>query len=393
MRTASVLLLVPLLLAGSALAQPRAEPLESALKRAQAEQAAAEAEAGRLERAAAGARGEAARLRAEQAAAAQAIEAAEARITASDAELRLISADLAARRQRLAREQQPVAALLAGLGVMAQRPPLLVMATREAGTDEFVKVRVLLDSTLPVIRRRTAALSAELREGERLEQAAANARRELVQGQRDLVARSARFAALEQEALRSAMATGARALGQGDIALAVGEDVERLRSGAAGKRAAAALAADLAAVEPAPARPFPGEATPPPAPVAYRLPASAPVTEGLGAVNESGVRSRGLTLATRRGEAVAAPATGTVRFSGPFRDYDGLLIIDHGRGWISLLLNVASPLKPGAKVRPGEPVGRALGPLGVELSQNGRRVSPAIIAGSSQTLLNKPKGG
>jgi septal ring factor EnvC (AmiA/AmiB activator) len=117
------------------------------------------------------------------------------------------------------------------------------------------------------------------------------------------------------------------------------------------------------------------------------------VTDGLGSVSASGVRSRGLTLATRRGEAIAAPADGIVRFSGPFRDYDGIVILDHGRGWMTLLLNVASPLRPGDKVRIGDPLGRAVGPLGVELSQNGRQISPALIAGSSETLSNKGKGG
>jgi septal ring factor EnvC (AmiA/AmiB activator) len=103
------------------------------------------------------------------------------------------------------------------------------------------------------------------------------------------------------------------------------------------------------------------------------------------------VRSRGVTLATPRGVAVAAPADGTVLFSGPFRDYDGVLIIDHGGGWKSLLVDVGSPLKAGDKVRLGDPIGRALGPVEVELSQNGRRFSPALIAGSSASLSNMPK--
>jgi septal ring factor EnvC (AmiA/AmiB activator) len=90
---------------------------------------------------------------------------------------------------------------------------------------------------------------------------------------------------------------------------------------------------------------------------------------------------------------VIAPADGTVRFSGPFRDYDGVLIIDHGGGWISLIVNVSSPIGPGARVRAGDPIGRALGPLGVELSQNGRRISPALIAGSSPSLSKPAKGG
>jgi murein hydrolase activator len=69
------------------------------------------------------------------------------------------------------------------------------------------------------------------------------------------------------------------------------------------------------------------------------------------------------------------------------------VIIDHGGGWMSLIVNVSSPLKPGDKVRLGQALGRALGPLRVELSRNGRRFSPAIIAGSSQNLSKGAKGG
>jgi septal ring factor EnvC (AmiA/AmiB activator) len=82
-----------------------------------------------------------------------------------------------------------------------------------------------------------------------------------------------------------------------------------------------------------------------------------------------------------------------VRFSGPFRDYDGIIVIDHGGGWMSLLVNVASPLKAGAAVRIGDQLGTALGPTDVELSHNGRRFSPALSAGSSQSLSKAAKGG
>ena len=119
----------------------------------------------------------------------------------------------------------------------------------------------------------------------------------------------------------------------------------------------------------------------------------APVTEGLAAVNASGVRSRGLTLATSHGAPVIAPAAGVVRFSGPFRGYDGILIIDHGGGWMSLLVNLSSTLRPGDRIALGQPIGLALGPLEVELSQNGRRISPSLIAGSSESLSKASKGG
>jgi septal ring factor EnvC (AmiA/AmiB activator) len=391
-RIAPVLITLPFLAAASAPVQPAGVPLDTALQQARAEQSAAEAEAVKLERVAAQAQGEAVRLRAEQAAAAQNIEAAEARITAADTQLRLASAYVAAHRQRLAEGQQPVASLLAGLAVMAQRPPLLAIAN-QGSTDDLVKVRILLDSTIPVIRRRTAALSAQLSEGQRLEQAAVTARADLVRSRQNLVGRRQQFAALEQRALQMAAASGGQALGAGDVALAAGEDVERLRGSESGNRASLALAAALAAADPAPARPLAAEGRALRPPFPYDLPAAAPVTEGLAAVNASGVRSRGLTLATPRGASVTAPASGVIRFSGPFRDYDGILIIDHSGGWMSLIVNVSTELKPGDRVQLGQPVGRALGPLQVELSQNGRRISPALIAGSSQSLSNAVKGG
>jgi septal ring factor EnvC (AmiA/AmiB activator) len=385
------LLLASLMLAASAPAQNVGEPLDAALRRARAEQAAAEAQAARLERAASAARDEASRLRAQQAAAGQAIEAAEARITAADTDYRLVSAMLRARRERLAGEEQPIASLLTGLAVMAQRPPLLSLADR-GGTDEFVKVRILLDATLPTVRERTAALSREVRRGEQITQTAAAARMELAQSRQALLVRRQRFAMLEQKAAQTALEAGGEALTVGDVALAAGESVEELRRSDANSRGVRMIAAQLASAPPAPARPGPAEGASPAMPFHYELPASALVIDGLGSVNESGVRSRGLTLATARGAEVTAPSAGIVRFSGPFRDYDGVLMIEHGDGWMTVLLNVSSALRPGMRVGLGEPIGRALGPLGVELSQNGRRISPALIAGSSPSLSKPGKG-
>jgi len=385
MRAASFALLFCPLLAASALAQDGGLPLDTALKQAIAEQASADAETARLEQAAAQSRNEAERLHAEQIAAAQAIEAGEARISSANARLQLVSAYVVAHRQQLAVQQQPVSSLLAGLATMARRPPLLVLADK-GSTDELVEVRLLLDSTLPVIKDRTAQLSAQLVQGQRLEQTALAARSELASSRVELVARRQRYAALEQRAVQQALASGGRALGSSDTSLAAQEDVERLRGEQANNQSIRRVAEQLAGEDPAPPSPFSADSAAPRPAFVYQLPAAAPVTEGLAAVNDSGVRSRGLTLATARGTEVTAPAEGVIRFAGAFRDFDGVVIIDHGRGWLSLIVNVASELHPGDRVTLGQPIGRALGPLQVELSQNGRRISPALIAGSSQNL-------
>ncbi len=386
------LAILPFLAAASAPVAPVAIPLDEQLKQARSEQAAAEAQAARLEQAAASARGEADRLHAQQAAAAQSIEAAEARITAADADLQLTSAYVALHRRQLVEQQRPVASLLAGLAMMSRRPPLLALAEQRS-VDDLVKVRILLDSTLPAIRARTAILSAQVSEGQRLEQAALAARAELVRSKTDLGSKRQQYALLEQKALQLAASTGGKAVSVGDVALAAGEEAEKLRSTQTSRQSIMAIAAQLATLDPAPGRPSPAEGAMPRPPFAYELPAPGLVTDGLDAVSDSGVRSRGLTLATSRGTPVSAPARGTVRFDGPYGDYDGVLIIDHGNGWMSLIVNVASELRVGDRVEPGQQVGRALGPLQVELSQYGRRISPAIIAGSSQNLSKGPKGG
>jgi murein hydrolase activator len=392
MRGFALALILSPLLAASAIAQDSGQPLDAALKQALAEQAAADAQTAKLEQAAAQAKGEADRLHAQEAAAAQGIDAAEARISAADLRLQLASAQVAVYRHQLTAQQRPVSSLLAGLTIMARRPPLLVLADR-GSTDELVEVRMLLGSTLPVIRSRAARISAELARGEQLQESALAARSELASSRGVLVMRRQRFAALEQRALQQELASSGQALGTSDLAVAAGEDVERLQAERANNQSIRRVAEQLAAEDAAPPSPFAPEGGMPRPPFAYELPAAAPVTEGLESVNDSGIRSRGLTLATGRGAPLAAPADGVVKFAGPYRDYDGVLIIDHGGGWLSVIVNAASPLHAGDRATMGQEIGRALGPIEVELSQNGRRISPALIAGSSPNLSKGGKGG
>lgn len=379
------------LIGASGPVQPTSEPLELTAKRAVAEARVAEARVANLQKAADQARSEADRIGAQRAAAAEAISAAEARISAADANARVIAAQIQFRRERLQREAAPATALLGGLAVMAERPPLLAILD-QGSTEEFVRVRLLLDSTLPVIRARTAALRSELDRGRQLQQRAQLARTELVRSRDTLSTRKREFAELEAKAVSLAETRGGEALGAGDIALARGEQAQQLVGEVQRGNHARAIASELSRLPAPPPRPGPVAAALQ-APFPYILPSEAPVAEGLGAVATNGIRARGLTLATARGASIAVPAAGTIRFSGPFRSYDAVVIIDHGNGWMSLLLNVASPLKPGEKVEIGQSLGRALGRIGVELSRNGQHVSPALIAGSSQSLSKGPKAG
>jgi septal ring factor EnvC (AmiA/AmiB activator) len=376
-------------IAASAPVRPEQIPIDVHVQQARSEAAAAAAEQQRLEKAAAQARDDVTRLRARQLAAAEAIEAAEAEISAADAEALLIQARLASQRQRLAAKQAPVSSLLAGLVLASRRPPVLFVA-HSGSTEDLVRLRLLVSATAPVIRARTAALSAELRRQSRLEQDVLAAKAKMAATRDDLRKRRETLATLEQSAIALASKRGSQALGAGDVALASEERFAVAEQNAQSAEASRRLASDLAALGPAPVS---GGNAAPAAPFAYQLPAKAPVTDGMGAVSANGVRSRGITLATRRGTPLVAPANGTILFAGPFRGYDGILIIDHGNGWKSVIVNAGSRLHRGTPVSMGDPLGVALGQVEVQLQHSGVPVSPALIAGSSGVLSNAPKGG
>ena len=383
------LVLSPILLTGaSASVAPSADAV---LSQARAEAKQAADRLARLEQQAESAKGDAAKLRAEREAAAASIEASEASISESAAALGVARAQVALGEQRLAKQRAPLASLLAGLAMMGRQPPLLSLADGSS-LEEMVRVRALLDTAMPVIERRSARLSAELAGQQRLAARAAKAQTKLAEDRKALVARQQRFAELEAKAAVRAAQLQGEAIGAGDRVLSSGESLEQAGSEASERRNARAAATELARLDMAPPRPVSADSRAPRPSLAYRLPVEASLTDGLGSVSRTGIASRGLRFAISRGATVAAPADGTILFAAPFRGQDGLIIIDHGNGWTSLLLNVASDIGRGGKVRQGQPLGRALGPVGVELRQRGVPVSPAFIAASSVMLSNGGDG-
>lgn len=377
----------PVLAAGDALPPTPEQQLAVARR----DVAQATAEEARLTVAASRAADEAQRLAAQQRAAIAAMSATEARIAAAEVQLAIATATIDAQRRRLAEQQAPIAGLLAGLVEMGRRPPLLALAG--GSTEEFVRVRALLDTTVPTIRARTTLLSRDLAATNKSAIAARTARDELAGQRRALGEQRVRFAALEQQALARQSQFSGAALGAGDATLAGSESLASLDTEAARHRAGQAIARELASLDPLPARPTAPDSRADRPPLAFRLPVTGTVVSGFGSIDDNGVRARGVTQQAARGTNVVAPADGKILFAGPYRRSDGVIIIDHGGGWRSLLLNVSTSLPRGTNVRGGDPLGRALGPVEVDLSKNGTNVSPAFIAASSAMLSKTVKGG
>jgi septal ring factor EnvC (AmiA/AmiB activator) len=378
-----------LLAASSTFAQPSAE---TAIGTVRAEAIQAEAEAQRLSTAANQARGEAARLAAQRLAAAAAIVAAEARISELDVNLKARDALVRANAARLAEKQAPVARLVAGLVNLGRRPPLVSLAD-DSDLTQMVRMRALLDVAVPRIRANSAALAAELTASRRLADDARLARHQASAARATLAKRRQAFAALEARSLARATTLDAGALGADDRMIAASEGVTTLGNQWERDRAGRRLASELASLPAAPRRPFAPDASRARPPFAWTLPVDAPVIDGLGQVSASGIRSRGTTFATRQGTQIAVPADGKLIFTGPYRRHDGVAIIDHGNGWMSLLVGVRATAPKGSQLVRGAVLGRALGPVTLELSINGRPASAALIASSSQSLSIKANGG
>lgn len=379
----------PLLAASSGFAQTSPE---TAIATVRAEAVQAEAEARRLSTAAGQARGEAARLAADRRAAAAAIAAAEARISEMDAGLAASDALVRANAARLAEKQAPVAALVAGLVNLGRRPPLVSLAD-DRDLTQMVRMRALLDVAVPRIRANSAALSAELNASRQLADDARQSRRQVAAARATLAQRQQAFAKLEARSLDRAVRLDAGSLGADDRMLTASEGVATLGNQWDRDQAGRRMTRELALLPGAPRRPFAPDSRRSLPPFAFILPVDAPVIDGLGQVSASGIRSRGTTFATRAGMPVLVPADGILLFAGPYRRHDGIAIIDHGKGWMSLLVGVRPTVTKGARVARGALIGRALGPVTLELSINGRPQSAALIAGSSQSLSIKANAG
>ncbi len=346
----------------------------------------AEARAQRLQRAAAAERDEARRARAREAAIAASIQAAEAEIVAARARIAVVDRMLGQQRTRLVEQQGPITRLMAALQSLARRPAVLGLV-QPGSTADIVHVRAVLDAVTPAMRARTADIRAEIARTRQLRDGAQLAAKTLADGRARL--QNDRLALVRAEGEHRLKSVGYRreAMFESDRALALGEQARDLVDQMDVMGEAAETQAALAALPGPLPRPADGEAPvaaarsgPPP----YRLPVAGMVVTGLGELSDTGVRARGLTLATAPGAEIVAPTAGRVIYAGRFRRYGNIVIVDHGSGWTSLIAGLDAVLvKVGDTLNQGTPLGRApqdnAPRITVELRRQGRPVDLAQL--------------
>lgn len=407
MRAALLVVVAFAAIAGGALALAQSDVFDPAaiaarerqqLLTAKAQSAAALQRSAVLEAQASAARDEADRLKKRSAALAARIQSAEADIDAAEARVALVSRRLADQQTRLAEQQQPLLALTASLQQLSRRPPVSVLA-QPGSLRDMVHARAVLDAVMPVIQERTAGVRQELARLRTTQQQQRVALQALSASKAQLAERRDALTRLENEGrlrsrdlMSSAQLEADRALGLGEKARDIVDLMDALEADAAVR----GELADLSGPLPRPADPV--SAAPQAAPVvpaasrdadlgagAYRLPVVGRIVAGLGEVNDSGVRSRGITVATQPGGQVVAPAAGRVSFAGDYRGYGKIVIIDHGGGWTSLITGmIALSVSVGDTLDAGAPVGRAGSDdsrITVELRRAGRPVDLVAMLG------------
>ncbi len=365
-----------------------AEELERARQAAQMAQARAE----KLTQQAQQATRAAERTAREAAALAARIQQSEANITAAEVRLALITDQRRVLDRKLAQRQQPLASLVGALQNMARRP--LALSALQPGTlKEAVYARAVLETTLPQIRERTTELRSDLDRGRTLEQSAAQTLAQLRSSESELQDRRSRLSALASRQRRASREASGIATRENERALLLAEEardldalIGQLGEAARLRRELGALPGPILRPERPSASQVVGQQNRPPqpqstlAPSDLQLPVQGRVLAGFGAVDDAGIRSKGLTFSSRPGAQIVAPATGRVAFAGPYRGFDRIAIVEHANGWTSLVTGLARlSVATGDQVFGGSPVGiagRSNSVITLELRRDGNPVNP-----------------
>ena len=361
------LLLTPIALLAQTAAPTLAEHRQALVRaRAQGEEARKRSET--LEASARQSDAAADKTRNQIAALAARIQQSEADLRAGEARIGIIVAMQQTQTHRLAGRQRPIVRLTAALQQIARRAPILTLVEPGSVADA-VHRRILLARAMPIVLANTRGLRTEIARSNELRASAEAARGALARTRDGLAAHQRTLAMLEQRQRVASRDLKASASLETERALAMGEEARDIGDLMAQIEDAAVVRDKLIGLPgpvPRPARP--DDSAPPTERIAatstaaptYRLPVVGDVVTGFGEVSDSGVRARGLTIATGPAATVVAPATGRVAFAGPFKGYGQIVIVEHGGGWTSLIANLDKvSAQVGDQLRQGDPLGTA----------------------------------
>ena len=317
------------------------------------------------------------------------IRGVEVQVTATEARLKPLDDNERRIRKSLDGRRAVIGEVLAALQRIGYRPPPALIASPEDALQS-VRTAMLLGAVLPEMRHEVEALANDLT-------ALLNVRKQIAT-ERDRLKNE--VASLGSERTRMTALVGERQKQQAEREKAL--DAERARAAELAHQVdnlkdliakleqgldpatRAAREAGRGDMRPAmSAQRDPGRLAPAFAFASLRgqvpIPVNGVKLKEYGAPDGTGGVEKGVSIATRAGAQVTAPADGWVVYAGPFRSYGQLLILNAGNGYHILLAGMDRiSVDLGQFVLTGEPVA---------MMGNGSHIAAILATGSSQPVL------
>jgi septal ring factor EnvC (AmiA/AmiB activator) len=330
----------------------------------------------------------------------------ETRAEAAQKRLAALQGNEAAIRVSLGNRRAIVGEVLASLQRMGRRPPPALLV-RPEDMLSAIRTSMLLGAVLPEMRAETEALAADLAELVTL--------RTAISGERDTLSRE--LAGMREERQRLSMLVEARqqalsaaqrdleaqhdrsnelsrkAASLRDLIASVESDAvnqrapdEAAKAETARKQADAVKNDGKTRLAGLPGSPFNDVARLAPA-IAFGeargllpLPVNGSLIKAFGAPDGFGSTEKGLSVSTRPQAVVTAPCDGWIAYSGPYRTYGQLLIINAGSGYYVVLAGMERiNVDVGQFVLTGEPV--------ATMGDGTAKTAAAIAIGAAQPVL------
>jgi septal ring factor EnvC (AmiA/AmiB activator) len=317
------------------------------------------------------------------------IRGVETQVAATEARLKPLDDNEGRIRKSLEGRRNVIGEVLAALQRIGHRPPPALIASPEDALKS-VRTAMLLGAVLPEMRHEVEALTNDLTK-------LLNVRKRIA-AERDRL--KAEVASLGKERARMTALIDERQKQQAAHEKAL--DVERARASELARQAdnlkdliakleqglspATRAAREAARGDIRPALSTlrdPGRLAPAVAFASLRgqvpIPVNGVKLKEYGAPDGIGGVEKGVSIATRAGAQVTAPADGWVVYAGPFRSYGQLLILNAGTGYYILLAGMERiSVDLGQFVLTGEPVA---------LMGSGSHIAAILATGSSQPVL------
>jgi septal ring factor EnvC (AmiA/AmiB activator) len=313
----------------------------------------------------------------------------EAKVEATQERLRPLNENEDRIRASLDSRRAVIAEVLAALQRIGHRPPPALLASPEDAL-QAVRTAMVLGAVLPDMRNKVDALGRDLAALIDIRKNIAAERDRLKNEVVSLDGERARMAALVEERQKQQGEREQALAAERTRAAELARQVDNLKD-LIGKLEQALDPSVRAAREAArsDSRPAlsayrdPGRLTPAVAFASIRGQIPVPVNgvklRNFGAPDGNGGLEKGVSIATRAGAQVTAPADGWVVYSGPFRSYGQLLILNVGGGYHVLLAGMDKiSVDLGQFVLAGEPVA-AMG--------TGSQIAAILATGASQPVL------